>query len=549
MATRVPAVAGKVINIGRAGENLATIVEFDVADWIRDFGNSGFFSLYVQQGGGGYYPQNLVQSSAAELTNNVVEWEVTNSNTAIVGLGKCELVYAISGENDSSTIVKSIIYDIVVTNSLDIEAQGSVPSAIESWINEVSQMTEAINDAANQADKAERYAKGTSNGVVVASGTVGYNDNAKYYSDLAASNADKVGYMTATTTTSGAGTNASVNITTVDNHYNLAFTIPRGNTGATGATGADGVDGVDGVDGISPTLSSEKVGKITTIKYTDKNHTSGNDVLATILDGQDGTGAGTVTSIGISNATNGGLTVSGSPISTTGTITVGHSNVLTSAQTTQAVYPIKIDKNGHISAYGSAVSIPTATNTSPKMDGEPTVGSETTWAKGDHIHPTDTTRQAKITASGILKGNGSGVVSEAQAGTDYQAPLTAGTDYIIPPSSPSNGNVLTYNGTSWIAQTPATELPSQSSSTNGQYLKSNGSTASWVSVSTAPESNSSNLVTAGALYNSVKREDSIDANNTNYSTKMARAIYATTTDLTAGSSSLTSGVICVVYEQ
>ena len=68
---------------------------------------------------------------------------------------------------------------------------------------------------------------------------------------------------------------------------------------------------------------------------------------------------GTVTSVGVSNATNGGLTVSGSPVTGSGTITIGHSNVLSSAQTTQAVYPIKIDKNGHISAYGSAVTIPT----------------------------------------------------------------------------------------------------------------------------------------------------------------------------------------------
>ena len=68
---------------------------------------------------------------------------------------------------------------------------------------------------------------------------------------------------------------------------------------------------------------------------------------------------GTVTSVGVTNATNGGLTISGSPVTSSGSITVGHSNVLTSAQTTQAVYPIKIDKNGHISAYGSAVSIPT----------------------------------------------------------------------------------------------------------------------------------------------------------------------------------------------
>jgi hypothetical protein len=69
--------------------------------------------------------------------------------------------------------------------------------------------------------------------------------------------------------------------------------------------------------------------------------------------------SGTVTSVGVSNATNGGLSISGSPITSSGTISVGHSNVLSNAQTTQAVYPIKIDKNGHISAYGTAVSIPT----------------------------------------------------------------------------------------------------------------------------------------------------------------------------------------------
>ena len=73
-------------------------------------------------------------------------------------------------------------------------------------------------------------------------------------------------------------------------------------------------------------------------------------------------GGGSVSSVAVSNATNGGLSVSGSPISSSGTITVGHSNVLSSAQTTQAVYPIKIDKNGHISAYGNAVTIPTVNN-------------------------------------------------------------------------------------------------------------------------------------------------------------------------------------------
>lgn len=40
-------------------------------------------------------------------------------------------------------------------------------------------------------------------------------------------------------------------------------------------------------------------------------------------------------------------------------------------------------------------------------------------------------KQAKITATGILKGTGS-AVEEAQAGVDYQAPLVAGTDYQTP---------------------------------------------------------------------------------------------------------------------
>ena len=75
-----------------------------------------------------------------------------------------------------------------------------------------------------------------------------------------------------------------------------------------------------------------------------------------------GTGGGTVTSVAIDNATNGGLSVSGSPIIGAGTINIGHSNVLTNAQTTSGIYPIKIDKNGHITDYGTAFDPSTKQN-------------------------------------------------------------------------------------------------------------------------------------------------------------------------------------------
>ena len=80
---------------------------------------------------------------------------------------------------------------------------------------------------------------------------------------------------------------------------------------------------------------------------------------------------------------------------------------------------------------GVSGQIPTAYTSNPAMDGTASAGSSTSWAKGDHVHPTDTSRQAKITASGILKGNGSGGVSAAVAGTDYAAPSAIPTAYTM----------------------------------------------------------------------------------------------------------------------
>ena len=104
MAIIVPAVAGKIIHIGRAGENLATTVTFDINEWITEFGNTGSFTLFVQQGGGEYYPQVLKESLASHLQNGIVEWEVDIANTTTIGMGKCELVYAIPTNIQKKTI-------------------------------------------------------------------------------------------------------------------------------------------------------------------------------------------------------------------------------------------------------------------------------------------------------------------------------------------------------------------------------------------------------------------------------------------------------------
>lgn len=133
---------------------------------------------------------------------------------------------------------------------------------------------------------------------------------------------------------------------------------------------------------------------------------------------------------------------------------------------------LKGDGNGGVAAavagtdYALPSAIPTASTTTPSMDGSGSYGSGTSYARSNHVHPTDTSRQAKITASGILKGDGNGGVSAAVSGTDYQTPLTAGTDYVAPsalsnyiPSSEKGANsgvaTLDSNGKVTASQTSA----------------------------------------------------------------------------------------------
>ena len=66
---------------------------------------------------------------------------------------------------------------------------------------------------------------------------------------------------------------------------------------------------------------------------------------------------GSVTSVAVQNDTDGGLTVTGSPITSSGTIKLKHTNILSAASgNTAKLFPIKYDKNGHITGVGSEVT-------------------------------------------------------------------------------------------------------------------------------------------------------------------------------------------------
>ena len=64
------------------------------------------------------------------------------------------------------------------------------------------------------------------------------------------------------------------------------------------------------------------------------------------------------------------------------------------------------------------IAVPTASSKTPKMDGSASAGSETKWAKGDHRHPTDTSREAAANKKTTL---------DATSDTDFPTSKAVGT--------------------------------------------------------------------------------------------------------------------------
>jgi len=63
--------------------------------------------------------------------------------------------------------------------------------------------------------------------------------------------------------------------------------------------------------------------------------------------------------------------------------------------------PTKTSDITNDSGFITSSSVPTATTTTPKMNGTAAIGIETKWAKGDHVHPSDTTKVDKVDGKGL----------------------------------------------------------------------------------------------------------------------------------------------------
>lgn len=171
-------------------------------------------------------------------------------------------------------------------------------------------------------------------------------------------------------------------------------------------------------------------------------------------------GGGTITGVIAGTGLSGG--------GTSGDVTLNHSNSVT-AQTTQAVYPIKIDSEGHISAYGSAVTIPTVNNANLKFKvGSTEKGTFTANASTDLNLTFSSSSITPVTSNTVVTGGTTTSITPVTSNTVVTSASGATATYSAGVLTLTNGSFSTgASVTSGTAVNAYTSLTTGASVTSG----------------------------------------------------------------------------------
>lgn len=215
-----------------------------------------------------------------------------------------------------------------------------------------------------------------------------------------------------------------------------------------------------------PITTSGTISLDTTYALSSSDITTGTDTTnklvsaKTLSDVLGGLGGGTITGVTAGTGLSGG--------GTTGGVTLNHSNSVT-AQTTQAVYPIKIDSEGHISAYGSAVTIPTVNNANLKFKvGSTEKGTFTANASTDLTLTFSSSSITPVTSNTVVTGGSTTSITPVTSNTVVTSASGATASYSAGVLTLTNGSFSTgASVTSGTAVNAYTSLTTGASVTNG----------------------------------------------------------------------------------
>ena len=326
-----------------------------------------------------------------------------------------------------------------------------------------------------QSNARANIGAGTSNltiGTSADTAAAGNHTHSAYVNQNAFSNV-KVGTTTiaADTTTDTLTLTAGSNVTLTPDATNDSLTIAATDTTYESKTATSGGTAVSLVT--------------TGEKYTWNNKANTGDIPTKVSDLTNDSNFITIDDVpeGTVYAAGTGLSLSGS--------TFNHSNSVT-AKTTQALYPIKIDAQGHISGYGTAVTSLPASDVSAwaKASTKPTyTASEVGAATSNHTHTTNISTSTGTSQLDLLFG---GKYQLTTGGTNYIFTLPSIPDIPLYTDVSETGISITAHSTSSIyGVQSSTTTASKASGSNGTAptlgtaftvpnVTSAGSASNWV---------------------------------------------------------------------
>lgn len=141
----IKAVPGKLIMLGKQGENLAREVIFDVSGVRAEFGDGTFRLSAKRPGEAAAYPATVTE------TGDTVVWALTGADTQNAGRGQCELAYY-AGE----IRLKTWTYDTAIAKSLT----GSPKTdPYDEFLDEINRLAAEAAISQREAKNSENAAK------------------------------------------------------------------------------------------------------------------------------------------------------------------------------------------------------------------------------------------------------------------------------------------------------------------------------------------------------------------------------------------------------
>ena len=231
----------QTIVIGRRGTHDTMQIVFDLSYLIENYGSGTAILAVKRSQDESAYPAIVAQE------DNTLTWTVSETDTAYVGSGECQLMWYVDGG-----LAKTIIYPMVVMRDILSTAE-EPPDGYENWIEHLTELGAETQQNAQDAAQSASDAESAKDDAITAK--------------EAAESAQK------------AAETAVTHYPKIENNYWMVWDVASQSYVSTGIQ-------AEGEDGYSPEISITTITGGHRVTITDKDHPQGQSF--DVLDGQGG---------------------------------------------------------------------------------------------------------------------------------------------------------------------------------------------------------------------------------------------------------------------